>query len=899
MRINKCFVATLSGMLIATAAHAQVDRPWSSSVNLRANATNNCIVPFAISDPGKKLPIRWGLDVAWVSEQNIRKGINHIGKENLSLVRGCFQTTYALVGDTQLTSAQQNMLKKRLSLANLVGDDVDLVLNEDQEQGIVNYYVSNGVANISHWANLIDATVAWIHDNSKHKVVAVSPFNEPDFAQWGQGSIADFKDIAKELKENHPQFKDIAITGGNTLNNDRALEWYNGLKPYVAWGNTHQLAGGFDTYVDFYKRVVADGNHAYADELHNVGEAMVGAEYGVKTGVWWGFDSRARGEFCHISNHGSRIGYGENRTAWTMASVYRNDETGDVKAFVGSSERQANKSSFLFLNTEREVYYDGQGPFREFRMEIPGGTGYQVGQTNAERVINVNYGEDVPPSAIGGRYKIVNRGSGMVVAVFGTRDGHPNICQVAYTGDKAQQWDVSMVDSRIGGDYSFYKITNVNDGKYMNVLNNSTQNQGNVIAYNANCASNEQWYLEYAGDGFYYIKNRESGLYLESQFAFSYQAGNIRQATLKAEGQRAGQQWRLLPLDAPCEFEAPAQPVGLTAKAQSASVRLDWTANADADLDGYMVLRAKADGEDWDVIARKVPQNAFVDNSCQQGVQYKYKVKAIDKSENMSDASQQALATPGANQALVANWQFDDNLLDNTINQMDCVHSATPSFTASHKSGEKSLSLSSNNYLQLPYQVANMDEMTIALWVNWRSSSTSWQRIFDFGNGTQQYMFLTPNNGSVMRFAIKNGGDEQQVDCKSRLQANAWKHVAVTIGKDKTTIYINGEEAASSTNVTIRPSDIRPMLNYVGRSQFNQDPTYVGFLDDMRIYNYALSADEVKNVMSDLTNHIDAMPSVGADATLYNIGGVKERAPRRGLLISKESDGSTRKIVVK
>jgi hypothetical protein len=66
--------------------------------------------------------------------------------------------------------------------------------------------------------------------------------------------------------------------------------------------------------------------------------------------------------------------------------------------------------------------------------------------------------------------------------------------------------------------------------------------------------------------------------------------------------------------------------------------------------------------------------------------------------------------------------------------------------------------------LQLPYEVADMDEMTIAMWVNWRSSSTSWSRIFDFGNGTDHYMFLTPNNGSVMRFAIKNGGDEQQVE---------------------------------------------------------------------------------------------------------------------------------------
>jgi hypothetical protein len=33
--------------------------------------------------------------------------------------------------------------------------------------------------------------------------------------------------------------------------------------------------------------VRASGHHATNDELHNVMEAMVGAEYGMQTGIWW------------------------------------------------------------------------------------------------------------------------------------------------------------------------------------------------------------------------------------------------------------------------------------------------------------------------------------------------------------------------------------------------------------------------------------------------------------------------------------------------------------------------------------------------------------------------------------------------------------------------------------
>ena len=99
-----------------------------------------------------------------------------------------------------------------------------------------------------------------------------------------------------------------------------------------------------------------------------------------------------------------------------------------------------------------------------------------------------------------------------------------------------------------------------------------------------------------------------------------------------------------------------------------------------------------------------------------------------------------------------------------------------------------------------------------------------------------------------MRFAIKNGGEEQTLDC-AKLPVVQWKHVAVTIGQGRTAIYIDGEEAASTTDITIKPSDIRPAMNFLGRSQFDSDPALTGTIQDVRIYNYALTAEEVKQAM--------------------------------------------------
>lgn len=851
-------------------------------------------IPFSINAVGRQLPVRWGLDVAWLNEQNMRKGINFIGKENLSMARGSFQMNTPLVGDTALTTSQTTMLANRTRVINFIGSDVDIVLNADQGDGsstyINSYYSSNNIANPERWARLIDATVAWMQTNYPlHRIVAVSPFNEPDYVYWNEGTLANFKEIAKRLKENYPRFKDIAITAGNTLNNDNALAWYNGVKPYVTWGNTHQLAGSFANFANFWQQVVADGNYPYADELHNIGEAMIGANYGMKAGIWWGFDSRARGEFCQISNHGSQIAYAENRPAWSVASVYRNDENGELKAFVSGSERQAANSSFLFLSPERDVYFDGQGPLRAFRMDYPGGTGYSTGQTNAERVYNITYGADVERKQVtAGQYKIMNKASLGLVSVY----SNTNIAQSWYTATTLPKntalWDIAPADSRIGGDFSFYTFTNPETGLHINVLNNSTSPGADVIAYNANNASNEQWYLEYAGDGYYYIRNRETSHYLTLRSTLPRTGINIVQDA-KLDGTDADRQlWRLLPADAPTETTAPDAPTAVTATAHTASVKLTWTPSTATDVTSYTVLRGEADGTNWNTIARGITTNEFTDNTCRPAHSYLYKVVAVDYSLNASQPSDEVGAAPLADKNIVASWQFEGSLEDETANMMDAASTTTPAYQTDAKVGTQAVTLSGSNWLQLPYAVADMDEMTISLWAKWTNTTRTWTRIFDFGNGTDQYMFLTPSNGSNMRFAIKNNGAEQTVDAATKLSGNLWHHIAVTLGAGTVTIYVDGQAVGSSTGITIKPSDIRPVLNYMGRSQYNADPLFAGALDDVRIYNHALDATEIQDIMSRPTGieRVTADDN-GKNEPAYAIDGKAVKTTGRGLVITK------------
>ena len=479
-------------------------------------------------------------------------------------------------------------------------------------------------------------------------------------------------------------------------------------------------------------------------------------------------------------------------------------------------------------------------------MVLPGGTGYQNGQTNAERVVNITWGEDIQP-VINGKYILVNRLSSKVMEVLAssTTSG-ANICQRTYKSGTNQQWNVTPVDSRVGGDFSYFTLTAVHSGKAPDVLNFSLDNGARVIQWDDTKGVNQQWYLEYAGDGWFYIRNRHSAKCMEVAAPYVSDGAVIQQSAKNPTSATAnGQLWRFLPIDATVEFKAPAAPTNLTATANAESVKLEWTANAETDLAGYTIFRSEAAGGPYNTIARNIKTNSYVDNTTTSGGQFFYVIKAVDYSLNQSVYSGEVSASPTQNNDLVAHLPFNGNLNDTTIN---LNHAATYG-TISYADGKfsKAISLNGTNaFIQLPSNLLNQSEITIATWVYW-NGSTFWQRIFDFGNDQNQYMFLTPcNNLGQLTFGIKNGGSEQLLKT-SVLPSGKWVHVAVTLSATGGRMYVDGKLAVESSAITIKPTDFKPALNYIGRSQFS-DPLFNGRIDDFKIYNYALNADEIAQI---------------------------------------------------
>lgn len=128
-----------------------------------------------------------------------------------------------------------------------------------------------------------------------------------------------------------------------------------------------------------------------------------------------------------------------------------------------------------------------------------------------------------------------------------------------------------------------------------------------------------------------------------------------------------------------------------------------------------------------------------------------------------------------------------------------------------------------------------------------------WQRLFDFGNGTTDYLMLaafdgSPTGGGTPRFHLRVDDAQQGPSSDVPLKQHEWQHVTARLNADTSvaTIWINGVKTGEAL-MTHRPRDLgRTGLNYFGKSQWHGDGTYVGRLDEFRLYRRALTDLEVR-----------------------------------------------------
>jgi fibronectin type 3 domain-containing protein len=289
----------------------------------------------------------------------------------------------------------------------------------------------------------------------------------------------------------------------------------------------------------------------------------------------------------------------------------------------------------------------------------------------------------------------------------------------------------------------------------------------------------------------------------------------------------------------------PETPSGLVASRTQSNVALTW--NAAEGAGSYTVKRSLNPGGPYTTIASGLATPNFTDPNVSSLITYYYVVSATNTKGESPNSAEATTAVSD----LVLHLRFDESsgttAADTSGNGRNATLVSGPTFAAGKLGNALGFVKASSQYATLPAElVSSLTDFTISTWVNPTTLDT-WARVFDFGTGTTNYLFLSTTKGAGKpRVAFKvNGAAEQGVDSSVALTAGAWSHVAVTLSGNTMTLYVNGAVAGTNTNVTARPSQLgSTTLNYLGKSQFN-DPYLNGALDDFRIYNRALSASEI------------------------------------------------------
>ncbi len=223
---------------------------------------------------------------------------------------------------------------------------------------------------------------------------------------------------------------------------------------------------------------------------------------------------------------------------------------------------------------------------------------------------------------------------------------------------------------------------------------------------------------------------------------------------------------------------------------------------------------------------------------------------------------------PESGSGVESRYLFEGNTRDSTGNGLDGMQIGAPTFVAG-RLGQAIVLDGATDHVQLPAGIGDSTDFTFAAWIYW-SGGGEWQRIFDLGVDTNRYLYLSPKaGGNNLRFTIKNGGGEQQLNAPP-LPVNQWAHVAVTIAGDTGKLFVNGVLVNTNTAMTINPVDLGTTFNFFGKSKFTADPLFAGRIDDARFLSTALTDAQVAAIVAGNFLHLTSDQWTAASATMLD-----------------------------
>ncbi len=111
------------------------------------------------------------------------------------------------------------------------------------------------------------------------------------------------------------------------------------------------------------------------------------------------------------------------------------------------------------------------------------------------------------------------------------------------------------------------------------------------------------------------------------------------------------------------------------------------------------------------------------------------------------------------------------------------------------------------------------------------------------------YLGILDNGGGVTAERYNNTGSRPTSARAEGLKQNEWRYITVVHSSDSTSIYVNGEfKSKADSSYALEDIFGDNGIFYVGKAPWENGEFYNGMIDELSVYNYALTPEEVKGL---------------------------------------------------
>ena len=240
-----------------------------------------------------------------------------------------------------------------------------------------------------------------------------------------------------------------------------------------------------------------------------------------------------------------------------------------------------------------------------------------------------------------------------------------------------------------------------------------------------------------------------------------------------------------------------------------------------------------------------------------------------------------------AAEGLIADFDFDRELADGGFSGGGAK--ATGTYTTQEHNGGNALYLDGSQYLNVVADsgeslLTGKEEITISYDAKPTKGDKSWTFFAAPDGNTQTYLYekyvgIVHTTGRVQLERYLNSGERPGNNLETNV-SNEWVHVDVVVTEGHTQLYVNGEMKSESDS-NYRLTDIlgNNSVLLIGKGNWESGEYYSGWLDNYRIYERALTEEEIQEQYAKFEEENDPMLQAYYGLTIVDADDVRGNLP--------------------